>query len=341
MKHAKALLTGGIVLVIVLFAGHAASQECVEPPEGLVSWWPGDEDADDIQSGNDGELRNGASFGPGMVGEAFLLDGVDDHVLIIDNPANLQLQDFTIDAWVKPDTLFFPENVHILAYGPGGYAMGITPDPERELFLDKVRFERVTASTFPADTDWHHVAVSKSDNNVVLYLDGVAFSTERFIPDLFFTSDLAIGSSLPDGSFPGLIDEVEVYNRALSASEIQAIFNAGSAGKCGKPIDSDSDGIIDSKDNCPFTPNPAQGDADGDGAGDACDNCLLVNPDQRDEDGNGVGDICDELADFLGIEDLVSLINAMEGHTHTYRTGVGEGHNNTEAETGPADLPRE
>jgi hypothetical protein len=63
--------------------------------------------------------------------------------------------------------------------------------------------------------------------------------------------------------------------------------------------DQDGDGIIDSIDNCPLTPNPSQDDADEDGAGDACDNCPLSNPDQRDDDGNGIGDVCDQLADFL------------------------------------------
>ena len=38
---------------------------------------------------------------------------------------------------------------------------------------------------------------------------------------------------------------------------------------------------------------------DGDGSGDACDNCPAHNPDQRDDDGNGIGDVCDELAEFL------------------------------------------
>jgi len=67
-----------------------------------------------------------------------------------------------------------------------------------------------------------------------------------------------------------------------------------------------------------------QDDADADEAGDACDNCPVSTADQRDDDGNGVGDVCDQLAEFLD-------------HTHTYRTGVGEGHNNTDAETGPAE----
>jgi len=58
------------------------------------------------------------------------------------------------------------------------------------------------------------------------------------------------------------------------------------------PVDTDSDGIPDGVDNCPYAPNPPprpgdpQEDQDGDGVGDACDNCLgLSNPDQEDQDG--------------------------------------------------------
>lgn len=58
--------------------------------------------------------------------------------------------------------------------------------------------------------------------------------------------------------------------------------------------DSDSDGIPDSMDNCPFIPNPDQLDSDEDGVGNVCDNCPdIANPDQLDSDGNGIGDVCD------------------------------------------------
>jgi hypothetical protein len=77
------------------------------------------------------------------------------------------------------------------------------------------------------------------------------------------------------------------------------------------PVDTDSDGIPDSTDNCPAVANPGQADTDGDGIGDACDavpdtdtdsdgipdstdNCPTVaNPGQVDTDGDGVGNACD------------------------------------------------
>lgn len=58
--------------------------------------------------------------------------------------------------------------------------------------------------------------------------------------------------------------------------------------------DTDGDGVVDSVDNCPLTPNPLQDDNDDDGRGDACDNCPLTpNPGQSDVDGDDVGDACD------------------------------------------------
>ncbi len=62
MKRTSTFLIGIFVLAAAMLAGHAAAQECVEPPPGLVSWWPGDGNADDIQNGNDGTLMDGAGF---------------------------------------------------------------------------------------------------------------------------------------------------------------------------------------------------------------------------------------------------------------------------------------
>src|SRR6185503_15388584 len=57
--------------------------------------------------------------------------------------------------------------------------------------------------------------------------------------------------------------------------------------------DVDEDGVPDSLDNCPTTPNASQSDGDDDGVGDACDNCAGYNPDQTDSDGDDYGAACD------------------------------------------------
>jgi hypothetical protein len=71
-KMFKALFFwGGILLLFFALVGQAAAQICVEPPAGLVSWWPGDGNADDIVNGNEGTLQYGATFAPGKVGQGF------------------------------------------------------------------------------------------------------------------------------------------------------------------------------------------------------------------------------------------------------------------------------
>ena len=68
----------------------------------MVSWWPGEGDANDIQGNNHGTLQNGATFAPGMVGQAFGFDGVNDYIVVRDS-TNLNFNStssITVDAWM-------------------------------------------------------------------------------------------------------------------------------------------------------------------------------------------------------------------------------------------------
>ena len=68
-------------------------------------------------------------------------------------------------------------------------------------------------------------------------------------------------------------------------------------------LDTDDDGVVDERDNCPRVPNPSQSDDDNDGAGNRCDNCPNVNNrNQIDTDGDGRGDACSD-SDGDGITD--------------------------------------
>ncbi len=68
--------------------------------------------------------------------------------------------------------------------------------------------------------------------------------------------------------------------------------------------DSDGDGIGDACDNC-ASANPNQADTDMDGIGDTCDNCPLIsNPDQADNDSDGIGDVCDPDDDNDNVPDI-------------------------------------
>ena len=212
---------------------------CAPAPAGLVSWWPGNGNAADITGGDNGTPTNNATFAAGKVGQAFRFDGSGDAVLV-GNPTQLRLQSFTIDAWIKRasatvaslDEPQIPAGA-FFSYGLGGYAFGILDDGE--LLFAQIGASFISSGPLRVtDTDYHHVAVTKSGSTVTFYVDGAAGIPAGYNASFTFTSSAAIGAAGDTlrYSFLGDIDEVEIFNRALSLDEIRAILAAGSAGKC-------------------------------------------------------------------------------------------------------------
>src|SRR5205807_5003409 len=99
------------------------------------------------------------------------------------------------------------------------------------------------ASLKVTDTNFHHVAVTKSGSTVIFYIDGVAGAPVTYNSVFEFTKNVSIGARLDlsapttqttlTSTFAGRIDEVEIFNRALSLVEIRAIYLAPHEGKCG------------------------------------------------------------------------------------------------------------
>jgi hypothetical protein len=78
-----------------------------------VSWWPGNGNALDIVSGNNGSLSNGVTYAPGEVGQAFNFNGNNQSVVIPDSTSLELTNTFTLEAWVNLATLTDDPN------GPG------------------------------------------------------------------------------------------------------------------------------------------------------------------------------------------------------------------------------
>ncbi len=220
-----------------------SAQTCAPAPIGLVSAYAGDGNALDARSQNHGTIQNGVTYTAGEVGQAFNLAGNNGDRVLLGNPANLQLQELTIEAWVKRSSTSVVTNSGgvglFFAYGLNGYAFYIKGD--NKLTFGKVGVSEVSQTVAITDTNWHHVAVTVSRANqgrTILYLDGAADFSLNYAPQFDFTTNAAIGSrgdAQTSDVFFGAIDELAIYNRPLAASEIQAIFNAGTAGKC-KPL---------------------------------------------------------------------------------------------------------
>jgi uncharacterized repeat protein (TIGR01451 family) len=288
---------------------------CAPAPPQMVSWWPAEGNANDIQDGNNGTFQGvNPQFAPGKVGQAFSFDGND--YVNVPHSSNLDIRTaVTLDTWIQ--TPITPNNIQVIAGKVGLYQLHTLAD-------GRIRFNPATVgapavvdstSTIPANTFIHVAATYDSlTGQANIYINGVLENTAvgsgmiNSANNPFQIGAFFIPSSINCCFFNGLIDEVEVFNRALSHAEIQAIYNAGLAGKC-------RDGFT--PDNCPLDDNADQTDTDDDGMGDVCDpdddndgiadgsdNCPLDhNPNQENNDIDSFGDACDPDDDNDGSPD--------------------------------------
>ncbi len=163
-----------IVLFSIFIVAAECSAVCLNPPSGLVSWWPGDGNALDIIGPNHGTLVNGTSFAPGMVDQAFSLDGVDDEVQAPGTDF-ADLQQLTIDLWVKHSSLppgqiqryVTLANKAVLRFDGGAGPQQLHFYMTINGMLRHIRVNNVLHVGI-----FHHVAGTYDGNVMKLYLDG-------------------------------------------------------------------------------------------------------------------------------------------------------------------------
>jgi hypothetical protein len=230
----------------------ASGGSCVQPPENMVAWWPLDETvgdtSQDIVGNNTGTWMGSPTPVTGEVAGALDFNGVIDYVKVPDAPElNFGTGDFSIDAWIRTDSngtyeVFVDKRDYnaigyeFLLYN-GRLALGLGDNTGWSSFY------KITSPNL-RNGAWHFVAVTVNrddPNGGKLYCDGgliYTFNPTIRAGNITNSADLWIGRHHPVAIydvnmwFDGSIDEVELFNRALDANEILAIYQAGSAGKC-------------------------------------------------------------------------------------------------------------
>lgn len=265
MKHMKSIskisahilrMSAAALLFLCVIVAHSSSRaDCVPPPSGLVSWWPGDGNASDIVSGNNGALLNGATFGAAGVGYAFFLSKGDTNacVQVPSSPSLNPTGSFSLNAWIFP----VADGIgHIIAkWGDAAQWSYERAYSFHTLSGGALRFSisddtnQCNASFHDFDTPegvitlnaWNFVAAvyDQSTGTRQIYVNGVkvAERTDSPITITKSVADLGIGAQVHSPTmlqfpFAGVIDEVALFNRALSQAEIQSIYNAGGSGMC-------------------------------------------------------------------------------------------------------------
>ncbi len=216
---------------------------CTFQPEGLLAWWRGERRCLDETGANHGSPSNDEMFSDGKVGTGFYFEGSGERVLVPASNGVEPRQALTIEGWVRAEAplasqagiagswddnnggyrtaLFWTLGGRlelIISPNGGGYARAADPNP------------------LPIG-EWVHVAGTYDGNTIRVYRDGALVASTTFSGGIAaFGRPFYIGRTLggSDGADPwhGSIDELALYDVALTAGQIENIYRAGSAGKC-------------------------------------------------------------------------------------------------------------
>ncbi len=213
------------------------------PEEGLVSYWDFDDVtddgiADDVVGGNDGTINGGAAYVTGKFGKALQFDGTGDYVEVADDSSlHFGTGDFTLALWVKRGDAAYggPLISKVKKESSGPIKVLAFYISSSSLLPGNAVITTSSAGT-PAksndvsseesvDTIWTHLVVVRRGKRLELYENGKldAFSS-RDLVDFDNDQPLLLGKDVTPSFFTGLLDEVRIYSRALSADEIKLLY---------------------------------------------------------------------------------------------------------------------
>jgi hypothetical protein len=216
------------------------------PQPGPVVHWKlddpaGSTTATDSAGTNTGAV-SGATFLPvgGKLNGALSFDGIDDRVQVPD-AAVLEPASYSVFTWVKTTQRTGRYLVHKISTASPfpGYVLAINTAGVGSTDNDGVLAfwtgsDWLTANLGAGaigDGNWHLVGGTFDGTTRRLYFDGIERASGTFAGNIANTANLQIGQHAFTGThFNGLLDDIRIYNRALSASEIQTLANPGPTG---------------------------------------------------------------------------------------------------------------
>jgi hypothetical protein len=237
--------------------GEVAAQTCTPPRAGLIGWWNAQAASativTDLKNGSPGSIAGGVAIvrgstiiGSERFGSAFHFDG--SGFITPGNQAAFQfgMRPFSLETWFRWDgagssVSNLVRKSNYPASNPGaGYWIRMDQRAQvLEFFVGEtvghINFPRTSMSTKVRLGIWHHVVGTKDNfGNMNLYLDGQQADQEKKIDPTFnvnadtpFTvgawNDPSLG---PREFFSGYMNEISVYNRSLTANEVEALFIA-------------------------------------------------------------------------------------------------------------------
>ena len=245
----RALALLGVAFNVFSIFPVVQAADCFAPPAGLVAWWSAEDNAIDSVGANNGNLVN-VGFTNGVVGRAFQFDpenfpyGTYSGVKLTDRPAYVLTNGLTVEGWLRergPSYLLFFRGDGRPGLDP--YSVSFNGNNEMYFHITDADGNGADVHTEINYGEWiHFAAVFDGDTGLLsLYTNAVlaaqTTTTVRPFANLDPSQSPGVGiGNLNDGgnNFPfwGDLDEISLYNRALTTNEIAGIYQAGTAGKC-------------------------------------------------------------------------------------------------------------
>jgi hypothetical protein len=237
----------------------APPMEAAVPTSGLIGEWKMDEasgtTANDSKNNYDATLNGQAGFAAGQLGNALVLNndqtGIGDDFATMPSNAtldNVQEGNYTLSAWFFPETVPLDQsqtNRYYAILAKDGQPMGLAYNQAkkfsmRHYFTGGVLQITQGDNTF-SEGHWYHVAgvVNKTAGTIKVFVDGVLQATEAFTPGTaaneYGTTRFQVGKAGDKWAADGKVDQVRIYNRALTDTEVSDLAGESSA-PAGRPL---------------------------------------------------------------------------------------------------------
>ncbi len=215
---------------------------------GIIAWWPGDGNAEDLIGSNDGLLENGVEFVPGKRNLAFRFDGINDFIKV-PRTSSLNVSKISIAFWMMADEKNKMDQCcqglvtadYYLVELSGGWDPRVGVNFVVNTYISNGFMHTSDANDGGATVrpgEWNFIVGTYDGMKSQLYINGVASGNPAFVAGgirpMLSNSFLTIGSE--DGRkdcegcigtryFYGTIDEVMIFNRAITDNEVSDLYH--------------------------------------------------------------------------------------------------------------------
>jgi len=186
----------------------------------------------DETGNNDGTWENGVYplDDSGVVGMGCKFDAVDDYINVSFDASSYS--ELSISAWIKPDDVDTIQRFVSLKYDSADDIRFWVFNGALKISFDDGTIDDATYNDALSVGLWYHIAATYTDDELLLYLNGVEVASDTSITPFDFSGLdglLTFGRFGAGSVFNGSLDEVRIYNRSLSSDEVKALYDIDSA----------------------------------------------------------------------------------------------------------------